>query len=78
MAFDIKKFTKTKWTPRTEDVPVPDMQAFFQEGEPAVWRVRGSQDKSWDNLMKQRKTAQYSGGSLWDCVRRGKRNCRIN
>jgi len=41
MAFDVKKFTKTKWTPRTEDVPVPDMQAFFQEGEPAVWRVRG-------------------------------------
>jgi hypothetical protein len=41
MSFDTKKFQKTKFTPRTESVPVPDLQAFFPEGEKAVWTVRG-------------------------------------
>jgi hypothetical protein len=39
--FDAKKFLKTKWTPRTEEVPVPDLAAFFPEGAKAVWKVRG-------------------------------------
>ena len=41
MAFDSKKFLKTKFSPRTEEVSVPDLQAFFREGERAVWTVRG-------------------------------------
>jgi hypothetical protein len=41
MPFDAAKFNATKWAPRTEDVPVPDLKDFFPEGEPAVWRVRG-------------------------------------
>jgi hypothetical protein len=41
MSFDSKKFTRTKFTARTESVPVPDLQAFFPEGEKAVWTVRG-------------------------------------
>jgi hypothetical protein len=41
MAFDSKKFLKTKFTPRTESVPVPDLQAFFPEKAKAVWTVRG-------------------------------------
>lgn len=41
MPFDSKKFLKTKFTPRTEDVPVPDLQPFFPEGAKAVWKVRG-------------------------------------
>jgi hypothetical protein len=41
MSFDAKKFLKTKWQPRTEDYPVPDLAAFFPEGTPAVWLVRG-------------------------------------
>ena len=41
MTFDAKKFLKTKFTPRTEEVPVPDLQAFFPEGAKAVWTVRG-------------------------------------
>lgn len=41
MGFDAKKFMKTKWQQRTEAVPVPDLQAFFPEGEEAVWTVRG-------------------------------------
>lgn len=41
MAFDAKKFLRTKWSPRIESVPVPDLQAFFPDGEEAAWRVRG-------------------------------------
>lgn len=41
MNFDSKKFLKTKWAPRTEDCPVPDLQMFFPEGVKAVWKVRG-------------------------------------
>jgi len=41
MSFDAKKFLKTKWQPRTEDFPVPDLKAFFPDGAKAVWKVRG-------------------------------------
>ena len=41
MQFDAKKFLKTKFTPRTEAVPVPDLAAFFPEGSEALWKVRG-------------------------------------
>lgn len=41
MPFNQKAFLKTKWQPRIEDVPVPDLQAFFLEGEAAAWKVRG-------------------------------------
>lgn len=39
--FDAKRFMKTKWQPRTEDVPVPGLKGFFPEGENPVWKVRG-------------------------------------
>ena len=41
MSFDSKKFLKTKFIPRTEGLALPDLQAFFKEGETAVWIVRG-------------------------------------
>lgn len=41
MGFDAKEFLRTKWTPRTEDVPVPDLKDFFPEGEKLLWKVRG-------------------------------------
>lgn len=41
MPFDSKKFLKTKFTARTEEVPVPDLAAFFPDGAKAVWKVRG-------------------------------------
>ena len=41
MSFDIKKFKKAKFQTRTEDVKVPDLAAFFGDGEAAVWKVRG-------------------------------------
>ncbi|WP_027714896.1 hypothetical protein [Desulfuromonas sp. TF] len=40
MAFDTKKFTAAKWGDRTEAVPVPDLAAFFAEGDKAVIVVR--------------------------------------
>jgi hypothetical protein len=39
--FNTKKFLKTKFVARTFDVPVPDMKDFFEEGAPAIWKVRG-------------------------------------
>ena len=41
MPFESKKFTRTKFTPRTEGVLVPDLRQFFPDGEEAVWTVRG-------------------------------------
>ncbi|SCY44694.1 hypothetical protein [Desulfoluna spongiiphila] len=41
MSFDVKKFKKTKFQTRTEDVPVKDLSAYFEEGENPVWVVRG-------------------------------------
>lgn len=41
MGFDRKKFLEAGFSPRTSEVPVPDMAEFFEEGAPAVWKVRG-------------------------------------
>lgn len=41
MTFDAKKFLKTKFVPRIDEVPVPDLKDFFPEGASAVWKVRG-------------------------------------
>ena len=41
MSFDSKKFLKTKFAPRTEEVPVPDLASFFPEGAKPIWKVRG-------------------------------------
>lgn len=45
MAFDEKRFLKTKFQPRTEAVPVPDLAAFFPEGEKPLWIIRGLEGK---------------------------------
>lgn len=41
MAFNSQKFMATAFEPRTESVPVPGLAHWFEDGEPAVWRVRG-------------------------------------
>ena len=41
MAFDAKKFLKEKFTSRTEAVSVPDLAAWFPEGDEPLWTVRG-------------------------------------
>ena len=41
MAFNEKKFMSTNFTPRTQDVNVPDMKDFFEPNTPTVFRVRG-------------------------------------
>lgn len=41
MGFDAAKFERAEFKPRTEAVQVPALAAFFDEGEPASWTVRG-------------------------------------
>jgi len=50
MEFNVDKFASTDFHPREEDVPVPDLKAFFSgkaekddtgKDKPPVWRVRG-------------------------------------
>jgi len=41
MSFDAAKFLGAGFTPRTAEVPVPDLAEFFSEGSPAVWKIRG-------------------------------------
>jgi len=41
MAFDITKFNETRFTERTEDVPVEELNMFFDEKEKPVWKIRG-------------------------------------
>ncbi|MBF0395774.1 MAG: hypothetical protein HQK78_03305, partial [Desulfobacterales bacterium] len=41
MSFDVKKFLKTKFIPREEEVLLPDLKDFFGEQEAASWKIRG-------------------------------------
>lgn len=41
MAFDSRKFMATQFEPRTSRVDVPGLADWFDDGEPAVWTVRG-------------------------------------
>lgn len=41
MGFDLRKFKKAKFEPRTKIVDVPALRAFFSEGEPPRFKVRG-------------------------------------
>lgn len=41
MGFDLEKFERAKFEPRTEIVEVPALAAFFNDAEPPEWTVRG-------------------------------------
>ncbi len=41
MGFQTEAFGGAALAPRTREVPVPELAAWFDEGAPAVWRVRG-------------------------------------
>jgi hypothetical protein len=41
MAFKIQDFKAAQFKPRVGEVPVPELQPFFENGENPVWRVRG-------------------------------------
>lgn len=41
MAFDIEKFAGSNFSYQAVDVKVPELSGFFDEGESAVWQVRG-------------------------------------
>lgn len=40
MSFDLGKFESASFRFREEDIPVPELKAFFGEGEKPVWRIR--------------------------------------
>ncbi|MFH2098508.1 MAG: hypothetical protein ABIJ95_03280 [Pseudomonadota bacterium] len=40
MGFDAKAFKREKFTPRLEDVSVPDLAPWFGDGETPIWTVR--------------------------------------
>ena len=39
MGFDLNRFTQAEFTPRTQVVQVPGLQAFFAKGDKAQWTV---------------------------------------
>lgn len=41
MAFDAAKFEAAAFVPRTAQIEVPALASFFDDGEPAIWHVRG-------------------------------------
>lgn len=41
MGFDTTRFLSAEFASREEAVSLPDLKAWFPEGEPPVWRVRG-------------------------------------
>ena len=41
MAFNVSGFVQAPWQHRTQEVPVPELKAWFDDGEPAVFTVRG-------------------------------------
>ncbi len=59
MPFDAAKFDAAQFTPRTEAVDVPALAAFFAEGEPAQWHVRGLTASELHNALeaKQRQSS---------------------
>jgi hypothetical protein len=38
---DITKFEQMNFKDRAENVPVPDLKTFFEEGEDPVWEIKG-------------------------------------
>jgi hypothetical protein len=40
MPFDPSAFEQATLAPRTEDVPVPELEAFYADDESPIWRVR--------------------------------------
>lgn len=68
MSFDRNKFINTKFIPREEIVPVPDMKDFFPEGEEPVWKVRGLEGievaRSNEAMERNRNVATILDGLL--------------
>jgi len=62
MGFDLAKFAQAEFKPRTQAVAVPGLAAFFPEGEPAEWTVRGLDSAQLHAAMeaKQRQAAVQS------------------
>lgn len=64
MAFNIKKFMNTKFQPRTAEIDVPDMQAFFEEGDKPVFIVRGLNGTEFTSVREAAEKRQNITGLL--------------
>ena len=64
MSFDSKKFLKSKFVHRIEEVPVPDLQMFFPEGEEAIWKVRGLTGQELGRVKEAPERQQKMSGIL--------------
>lgn len=40
MGFDFEKYKAAGWEPRIEDVPVPVLKEYFENGEDPIWKIR--------------------------------------
>lgn len=78
MAFQAERFERAQFEPRRETVPVEALAAFFDEGEPAVWQVRGLSSSELHRALEAGKRqgsietivrAIASGGNQADAVR---------
>mgnify|MGYP003511968556 FL=1 len=65
MGFNADRFEAAAFTPRTASLPVEALAAFFDEGEPAVWVVRGLSTTELHNAMEAGKRQ----GSIESIVR---------
>lgn len=62
MPFDFEKLAGTKMEPRREVHPVPDLAAFFPEGEKPEWVLRGLTGAEWAKALEaEQKQLSMSG-----------------
>ena len=52
MGFQVDRFEASSFTPKTTSIQVDALAAFFDEGEPAVWVVRGLSTTELHNAME--------------------------
>jgi len=79
MGFDLDRFERAKFVPRTREVAVDALAPFFGEGEPAVFVVRSLNSNELNRALEAEKRgvnvdaiikALASGGSQVDAVRK--------
>ncbi len=79
MTFNLDKFERAKFAPRTERVPVEALASFFADGAPAEWEVRGLSASELNNAMEAGKRqhsietvvkAMANGGDQVEAVRK--------
>lgn len=58
MTFSVDKFERAQFAPRTQEVDVKDLAAFFDDGEKPIWIVRGLSSSELHRAMEAGKRQQ--------------------